>query len=49
VSRDPQFSFNVLSLALDQQEKGRGAAEGGGAGTPVVHTDRKRARHSQGG
>ena len=43
----PQFGFDVLSLVLDQKERGRGGTEGV-AGTPVVHTGRKRQRQSQG-
>lgn len=43
----PQFGFDVLSLVLDQREKGRGGGEGT-SGTPVVHAGRKRARVSQG-
>lgn len=43
----PQFGFDVLSLVLDQKEKGKGGADGV-AGTPVVHTGRKRQRQSQG-
>ncbi|KAF2094325.1 hypothetical protein NA57DRAFT_47229 [Rhizodiscina lignyota] len=49
----PQFSFDVLSLVLDQKEKGkvRGGAEEaessrGVTGTPVVHSGRKRQRTS---
>jgi hypothetical protein len=43
----PQFGFDVLSLVLDQKERGKGGGDGT-VGTPVVHTGRKRQRQSQG-
>ena len=43
----PQFGFDVLSLVLDQKEKGR-EKEPAVSGTPIVHSGRKRARVSQG-
>lgn len=50
----PQFGFDVLSLVLDQKEKGKAArlatdeVDGGRVltSTPVVHSGRKRARMS---
>ena len=45
----PQFSYDVLQLVLDQQEKSRNRDEGPGRGGPVVipGSTRKRARVSQ--
>jgi hypothetical protein len=47
----PQFSYDVLQLVLDQQEKnrGRGGDDGPGRGGPSVipGSARKRARVSQ--
>jgi hypothetical protein len=50
----PQFGFDVLSLVLDQREKGKASGRGGGdeaessrgvTSTPVTHSGRKRQRH----
>ena len=49
----PQFGFDVLSLVLDQREKGKGGRDRDDAessrgvmSTPVVHSGRKRQRTS---